>query len=738
MKKFWIIIVRIIFFFLFVIAVVLLFLPTMAHRYIEKNSKELVGRKITMNDLDLNYASFSLSIDDLVLYELNDADTFFAFSYFKVNAEPWRLIKKEYAFKEFLLDSFYVYTDYDGEHFNFDDFITSEVDSVAVETIDKGYREVIRFSLHNINIQNGEIVFYDKTADNRFRLENIGLHLPNLAWDNKQADMGINLRFGRSGGLAFNGSIDRAAQKYQLEAQIDSLQLYPFSNYLEPYANTSGIEGTLDNRLVIHGSLSQFDNIVISGNAVLHNFIMKDLEGTPVIEVAKTAMVIDSFDIMNNYYHIGEISMHQPQVIAEVYDSSSNLWQLFAPYLEEVEMPPVDSISGIAKELVPVRYFVDSMVMHDGIITLTDHSLNRPFNYKVSDMEAEITGISYEAEEIPVTFSMLLNNEGILKGKSDFSINDPYNFDLTSEVDKLDLVSFSPYSEYYIARPIVQGRLNYSNEVEMTREEFSAENKILISELELGTKTEDEKKIKAPVKLGLYILKDKDDNIEMDVPMWGNPTDPDFDMGKIVWQTLSGFIVKVATEPFGMLGNLIGTNPEHLKKMDMVLTQDSLDRHNVQTLEKLANILDKKEEIIFVLTQETPAEKEMEALAVKNVCSAYLLEAEHPTTHADTVSMVSHWEDVNRMDTAFINYVSRLSQLDDTASFENQCIAITGKDELLQQFTSLVEKRNDVVHNYLLETLQVDSSLVEVRSADLLNIRAQTDHPMYRIEVSVK
>lgn len=737
MRKSSVIIFRTIIFFIVLLAVVMLFAPTVAHRIVEKNSKAWIGRQIRMGDLDLNYASFTLSVSDFVLYETNDADTFFTFKTFRINLQPWRLIKKEYAFKEFLLDSFYIYAAYDGKAFNFDDLLTEEVDSFAAETIDKGYHEEIHFSLENIDISNGRFELHDKRENVRFNLNDLNLQLPLLSWDNKQAEMGVDLDFGKGGTMHFAGEIDRGAQTYRLEMQLDSMQLHPFSGYIQPYLNSSGIEGSLYNTVVVKGSLSKFNNIIITGHAAVGDFKLKDTNDEPVLQADRSVLRLDSIDIMNKFIHISEISVSNPTIIAEKYDTLSNLEILFGPMLEEVELPPMDSFAAVADELVPVQYFIDSIVVHNGTAEVSDLSLNRPFRYRLTSMEAKLKDVAYYAEKIPVTFGMVLNNEGTVEGESGISLNDPHDFNLKVQLEKLDLASFSPYSETYIARPVTHGRMDYRGEVNMSREEFRAENDIFISELELGPKTDDEPQIKAPVKLGLYILKDKDDNIEMNVPMWGDPMDPEFDMGKIVLHTLSDFLVKVASEPFDLLGNVVGTNPDRIKKMELELTRDSLSPDNIETLEKLAEVLQRKKDLVFMLTQETPMEVEKRVLAVQAVCSAYLNGAKNKQELQNTTA-VAGWETVNQSDTSFVNFLNELSGLPDSVSFESRCVAAIGEEALGKRFNRLLETRNEKVRNYLSEQLMIDSTLFEVRTADLVNLSVQSDKPMYRIEVSVK
>ena len=55
--------------FLFITVLILWFLPVVAKSVIEKNGKEWVGRKITIEDIDINLFTGTIKLFDL--YELN-------------------------------------------------------------------------------------------------------------------------------------------------------------------------------------------------------------------------------------------------------------------------------------------------------------------------------------------------------------------------------------------------------------------------------------------------------------------------------------------------------------------------------------------------------------------------------------------------------------------------------------------------------------------------------------------
>ncbi len=90
--------------------------------------------------------------------------------------------------------------------------------------------------------------------------------------------------------------------------------------------------------------------------------------------------------------------------------------------------------------------------------------------------------------------------------------------------------------------------------------------------------------------------------IGFDLPVTGNPSDPSFKLGKIIWKTLEEFLIKTATAPFKAIGNLFGANPESIRQVPFEIMQDSLlndQKNNLDALKALC-ILVKKSKLVNI------------------------------------------------------------------------------------------------------------------------------------------
>ena len=122
-----------------------------------------------------------------------------------------------------------------------------------------------------------------------------------------------------------------------------------------------------------------------------------------------------------------------------------------------------------------------------------------------------------------------------------------------------------------------------------------------------------DREVKIPLKAALYILKDKDDKILIDMPVKGNVDNPEFNYMKVVWKTLGNLLVKVATSPARALGSALGINSDELDFMAVEPDQHGLTSEQYHILSDLSTIAMSDSKVTITLTQQMPASDDEDA-----------------------------------------------------------------------------------------------------------------------------
>ena len=79
------------------------------------------------------------------------------------------------------------------QQFNFDDLYQKKETASVTDTTTSS---PIQYSFKNISIRNSNINFSDQESKQTINFSNLNLKLPELAWDNKRPEIGLDFNFG--------------------------------------------------------------------------------------------------------------------------------------------------------------------------------------------------------------------------------------------------------------------------------------------------------------------------------------------------------------------------------------------------------------------------------------------------------------------------------------------------------------------------------------------------------------
>jgi hypothetical protein len=111
---------------------------------------------------------------------------------------------------------------------------------------------------------------------------------------------------------------------------------------------------------------------------------------------------------------------------------------------------------------------------------------------------------------------------------------------LAIDCKNVNLTPFTPYMEKYGGYPLQRGKLLLDLHEDIARGELGRlQSRRDVAGLTLGAKNNSTNATKLPVKLGIALLKDRNGNIDLDVPLSGKLSDPNFKVMPLVWQVLT-------------------------------------------------------------------------------------------------------------------------------------------------------------------------------------------------------
>ena len=134
--------------------------------------------------------------------------------------------------------------------------------------------------------------------------------------------------------------------------------------------------------------------------------------------------------------------------------------------------------------------------------------------------------------------------------------------DLTCNLSNMELSPLSPYTGKYIGRAISKGKLSTGIVYKIDKKAITAHNRVLLDQFTLGQTVNSPDATNLPVGLAISLLKDRNGEINVDLPITGRTDDPDFGLGKPLLKALTNLLVKASTSPFDLVSSVVGGGEE--------------------------------------------------------------------------------------------------------------------------------------------------------------------------------
>jgi uncharacterized protein involved in outer membrane biogenesis len=203
---------------------------------------------------------------------------------------------------------------------------------------------------------------------------------------------------------------------------------------------------------------------------------------------------------------------------------------------------------------------IGKITLQGGKVNFTDRHMPRPFSVEMLQLGGRIEGLSTTpGARAEVDLRGRLRNESPLTIAGTLNpLADPFFLDLNLNFNDMELSPLSPYSGTYLGYLIERGKLNVALSYLVENGRLQASNKIFLDQFTFGAPVESDRATSLPVRLAVALLKDRNGEIHLNLPVAGNLDDPRFSVWGVIWQMIRNLLVKAATSPLALLGALAG------------------------------------------------------------------------------------------------------------------------------------------------------------------------------------
>lgn len=608
------------------VIIVSLLAGPIAKGYVNGHGEELTGRKVHVEHVGLNLLTGTVNVRGLDVYEDDGEEVFAGFDTLDVRAHLLQIPFKVINLRHITLSGLHANIIQEGKRFNFASLIEhfSSDDSTEVEdTTPSGW--VMKF--YNINIRHASLNYDDMLNHKGIHLPDINLSVPGFVLGGDEgSEGGLNIGFDKGGRLNVDANYDTKESLYHVDVNLEDFSVQNLDSYLADMLRYDDLRGSVNAHITADGNVNDIMKSSIGGTVAVNGVDLTGSKG-PVACFDALTVKVNNINLDDNSFDIGEVRLNGLKATYEQWKEYSNISLLMPKKesqgvtlqsgIEEDDDKPAEEAEG--KTGKSMQLHVGSLRVEDASVTYNDHTLPDGFHFPV-------TGLSVSADDLTTAGGNNAQVRATLPGGGHLMVRwkgDIVNWknyqDLFLTIKGLDMRQISPWAVAYTGYPVEDGTFGLTTRLAVNNSELDNQNKIDIYKAKVGDRRKDiSAEVKIPLKAALYILKDKDDKILIEMPVKGNIDNPEFNYMKVVWKTLGNLLVKVATSPARALGSALGINSDELEFMVVAPDQHGLTSEQYHILSDLSAIAQNDPRITITLTLHMPATDDAEAAAKRN------------------------------------------------------------------------------------------------------------------------
>ncbi len=607
---------------LIIIVLALFLLPFILPSVIEKNSKDWIGRSVHLDKMRVNYFTGTIRLYDFDLYEKDDSTVFVGFDTLLVDTEPYRLFSNTFVIEQFYLQGLFVDVIMYDSAFNFDDLLALGSDSTSSEEKPPpDENEPLKFEISNMELSSANFIIQDAEIQDSVEIKNFHFFLPLLVWDQEnKSEADVEFQFKNEGYFESAMFYDPDDGNFEVEFTIGNYDISGYPDFVAKYKDVGKFEGIIDLDVKLEGNVQRPMESLISSNFQLSNFALYDDKEQVMLGTEKFQFKLDKADIHKREVLIDSIYLDGPSLYFEAYDSTSNI----AEYVKRI-MPPQDTLRdgndiGSEEEMnieitsneVPdstgnaevrpeqkdttQQFFVsiNTFLLENGMVEMADYTHDRTFEYQISNITVSSDSITSLSDILDLDVRMDLSDRGKMESDILVNLKDPGEMQVDFTISNLMLEDFDVYCREGTGYPLIYGDMYFKSQTRIINDSIKSENNLVIHNMKLGRRGNP---IGPPLKFGMFLLKDKDKVVHIDLPVDGPMGESAADIGKLFWDTFSQLMVKVVATPFKFIGaavNVFDADIQRIKYdyMDSTFT-DKMERQ----LSALLKLEEKDEEL---------------------------------------------------------------------------------------------------------------------------------------------
>jgi hypothetical protein len=202
---------------------------------------------------------------------------------------------------------------------------------------------------------------------------------------------------------------------------------------------------------------------------------------------------------------------------------------------------------------------VAGVKLTNGRVGITDNFIKPNYSANLTDLNGEVAAIaSDDPKPADLKLTGRIDGEGTLdvSGKINPLAATLYT-DIAAEAKDIELTRLTPYAIKYAGYAINRGKLSMTVKYHIENGKLDASNHLFLDQLTFGDH-DASSTANLPVRLAVALLSNAKGEINIELPISGSLSDPQFSIGGVLWRVFVNLITRAVTSPFALIGSAFG------------------------------------------------------------------------------------------------------------------------------------------------------------------------------------
>ncbi|HPU29938.1 MAG TPA: DUF748 domain-containing protein [Syntrophorhabdaceae bacterium] len=477
--------------------------------------------------------------------------------------------------------------------------------------------------IDEITIQKGKVTFNDLNVSQPVNiiLKNLDLKADRISLEKDNiSNLILSFSIGKEGFIRLKGPFKINPPFADSGVDIGNIHINTLQPYFAEKINIDITEGAFSTsgKIVFNKPEKKDPTIKYTGKVLVTNLSIIDKAH------AKSLLNWKAFSINNLNFNSDPFSLHVEGIsLADFFvkvvvnqDGTLNLQHIMVKDEKPKEQGKSEAQSPKEKSPEPERDIkIGNITLQGGTIEFTDMAVKPNYTATLTEIAGKVSDIALKGDRLAeLTLRGKINQFVPLEigGKIKPAMENLL-VDLYAKFNSLDLSPLTPYSGKYIGYKIEKGKLSIDLKYLIQKRKLDSQNVIFIDQLTLGDSVDSPDAIKLPIRLAIALLKDRNGQIKLDIPVSGSLDDPKFSVWRIVIQVIINLLTKAATAPFALLASLFGGD-EEISYIEFDYGDYNVNEQNMKKIENLAKALFERPSLKLDVEGHIDLEKDREEL----------------------------------------------------------------------------------------------------------------------------